>query len=501
MPVTFAQHRDTHCTGMAIAARTNPVFAVPMNALPVDELAVARDRRARSRQTGDRIAYTTSVHVDGDRLLIHVTRDALEVLGAHVGDETTLLSTLAANMAEISRVAIHRHRAARQFSVEFSDADARLLIARRAVAGPSGRQNCMSGGLEVLQVRAAGGRARLDPSFVRGCTDYRVEVASDVQALHLRAAPWIGGARIVIDGVPAPPLLWHRKPLRPGHNVAFIEVEHPGSGKTAMYRVHIQRDDATALIQRFVSRTFVDRARELRMPYRLFVPERRDAATPHPLVIFLNGGDAAGDDNEAQLWGTRGATIWAEPAEQRVRPAFVLAPQSRPAWGSARGEPPGGFGLTRNTAGERCMDRVLEPTVDLRLALQVVEQVLAEFPDIDRRRIYITGVSQGGFGTWAAAMLHSARFAAAVPVAGGGDPDGVGTLVDLPIWAFHAQDDPVIPVHYTSRCIDALRRAGGRPRFTCYPSGTFFDPHEHCCWVDAYADDQMRAWLFAQART
>jgi len=126
--------------------------------------------------------------------------------------------------------------------------------------------------------------------------------------------------------------------------------------------------------------------------------------------------------------------------------------------------------------------------------------VLAEYPDIDRRRVYITGVSQGGFGTWSAAILQPTWFAAAVPIAGGGDPRRVSTLVDLPVWAFHAQDDPVIPVHYTSRCIDALRLAGGRPRFTRYPRGTFFDPQEHCCWVDAYARDAMRAWLFAQAR-
>lgn len=447
-----------------------------------------------------RIAFTTSVEVDVDRLLIHVTREALRALGATAMDDTTLLETMAVNMAEIRRVAIDRHRARREFSVEFSDADARLLIARRAMAVSHGRTIPPSSGLEQLQVRAAGGRARLDPMFNRACIDYRVAVASDVEALHLRAAPFVGGARLTIDGVPARPLLWHRKSLRPGHNIALIEVQQPGIDTPAICRVHIERQDVTALTERFLSRAHVDAACGLRMPYRLFVPERRDAATPRPLVVYLNGGDTTGDDNEMQLWGSRGATIWAEPAEQAVRPAFVLAPQSRPPSGNSRGEPPGGFGLTRNAAGERCMDRVLEPTVDLRLALQIVAQVLVEYPDIDRRRVYITGVSQGGFGTWSAAILQPTWFAAAIPIAGGGDPHRLGALADLPVWAFHAQDDPVIPVHYTSRCIDALRRAGGRPRFTRYPSGTFFDPQEHCCWVDAYANDAMRAWLFAQVR-
>jgi predicted peptidase len=236
------------------------------------------------------------------------------------------------------------------------------------------------------------------------------------------------------------------------------------------------------------------------MPYRLFVPQNIDPSKKYPLVMFLHGGGENGTDNEKQLHGTEGATIWAKAAEQAIRPAFVLAPQSRPYRSDDPTQPLGGFGITRNAQAERYMGEALKPSADVKMAVKVLEKVLADYPGVDRKRVYVTGLSQGGFGTWNIALLRPDLFAAAVPIAGGGDPALMQRLVNTPIWAFHGAADPVVPVTYSRDSVAALRTLGGQPRYTEYPEGTYFEPYEHFSWVYAYSNEEMRAWLFRQAK-
>jgi predicted peptidase len=217
------------------------------------------------------------------------------------------------------------------------------------------------------------------------------------------------------------------------------------------------------------------------------------------LVLFLHGGGENGSDNEKQLAGTEGPIIWAKAAEQAVRPAFVLAPQARAYMGGAADKPIGGFGITRDREGNRFMTEVLQPSADVKMAAAVLEQVMKAYP-VDAKRVYATGLSQGGFGTWNIALLRPDLFAAIVPIAGGGDPAQAPKLKNTPVWGFQAEDDQVVPAVYMRNTIEALRRAGGQPRYTELPSGTFFDPNEHWSWVFAYRNVAMREWLFQQAR-
>lgn len=178
---------------------------------------------------------------------------------------------------------------------------------------------------------------------------------------------------------------------------------------------------------------------------------------------------------------------------QARRPALVLVPQGRDVWD-------GGFGRTRNTDNKLDLQRAFVPSDDLKTAQRLQQQVLADFPGIDRKRLYLTGISQGGLGTWAWNLLEPELFAAMVPVCGGAEPSQVGMLRDKPLWAFHAAAGPVVPAVFTGHAIAALRHAGGQPRHTEYDTTTCFSPMAHFAWVPAYQTEEMREWLFKQTR-
>ena len=113
---------------------------------------------------------------------------------------------------------------------------------------------------------------------------------------------------------------------------------------------------------------------------------------------------------------------------------------------------------------------------------------------IDPDRVSATGLSMGGRGTWAWAAAYPGDLAAIAPVCGDGDPAAVGHLRQLPVWAFHGAQDTVVPIDLHRRTIDALRAAGGQPRFTVYPTTG------HDAWTPAYAEPALFDWLLAQRR-
>lgn len=119
---------------------------------------------------------------------------------------------------------------------------------------------------------------------------------------------------------------------------------------------------------------------------------------------------------------------------------------------------------------------------------------VADLYRIDRDRIYITGMSMGGYGTWNLATAFPDRYAAIVPVCGGGSVSLAARLRDVPVWAFHGAVDRTVPVVRSQEMIDAIRAAGGSPQLTIYPQTG------HDSWVQAYADESMYAWMFAQDR-
>jgi predicted peptidase len=227
------------------------------------------------------------------------------------------------------------------------------------------------------------------------------------------------------------------------------------------------------------------------MAYRLFVPADYDPTRVYPLVFFLHGAGERGSDNEAQLISAQGATVWAKPEEQSKHPAFVLAPQC-----------PGDADSNKDGWTSLMTKGVKEPYAvrpELETAYDLLEHVIGTY-SIDRNRIYCTGVSMGAFGAWALAVEHPDVFAAIVAASGGGDPARLPALAKTPVWVFHAVKDPTIPVSFAKTTVKALAGAGGSPRYTEYPADAYFYPVAHVSWVPAYANTEMRDWLFSQSR-
>jgi len=221
----------------------------------------------------------------------------------------------------------------------------------------------------------------------------------------------------------------------------------------------------------FVPRVFKNQRQET-MPYRLFVPASYNKAGKYPLIIWLHGAGGAGTDNLLQISGDQipGTRLWTNSENQLRHPAFVLVPQSTGGWASSS---------------------VTQLSDEERLVVEILTAVKAEF-SIDAKRVYVSGQSNGGFGTWDMVSKRPDLFAAAIPLCGGGNPALAPALVSMPIWAFHGEKDDVIPVAETRSMIAAIKRLGGTPRFTEYKGV------DHNVWTRTFKEAGLVEWLFAQ---
>jgi predicted peptidase len=119
---------------------------------------------------------------------------------------------------------------------------------------------------------------------------------------------------------------------------------------------------------------------------------------------------------------------------------------------------------------------------------------MVENAGVDRNRIYITGLSMGGYGTWDAIARYPGFFAAAAPICGGGDPKTVDKFKSLPIWCFHGAKDPVVKVIRSREMIEALQKVGSNAKYTEYPEA------QHDSWTQTYSNPELFDWMFAQRR-
>ncbi len=215
--------------------------------------------------------------------------------------------------------------------------------------------------------------------------------------------------------------------------------------------------------------------------YRLLKPAEVKPGLKYPLVIFLHGAGERGDDNLAQL---KYLPAWM--AEQGARgkfPCYVLAPQCRNdekwvdiAWSDLKSTP-----------------QKPQPTVDMLGAIAAIEETLRR-EAVDPQRIYLTGLSMGGYGSWDLAARMPERFAAVIPICGGGDEATAGKIKSLPIWCFHGDADQAVPVERSRTIIAAIRAAGGEPKYSELAGVG------HDSWTPAYRDPAVLDWFFAQKK-
>jgi len=211
---------------------------------------------------------------------------------------------------------------------------------------------------------------------------------------------------------------------------------------------------------------------------QLLAPPAIEPGRRYPLVVFLHGAGERGRDNEKQLAYL--PTWMAEPAVRERHPCFLLAPQCREderwvdvSWADGKSTPQG------------------PPTTDMLAVIAALNAVVAAEP-VDPGRISLTGLSMGGYGTWDLAARQPERFAAILPICGGGDETAAPRLAKLPIWCFHGDADEVVPVERSRSMVAAVRAAGGSPKYT------EFRGVGHDSWTPAYRDAAVLDWLVSQ---
>ena len=193
--------------------------------------------------------------------------------------------------------------------------------------------------------------------------------------------------------------------------------------------------------------------------YWLILPDDSDPAEKLPLVLFLHGA------------GERGNYL---PKVKKHGPFSMLEQD----------------GFKAILVAPQCpKDQWWNPEVLSKLLTQVEQN----YP-VDPDRVYLTGLSMGGYGSWALAAMEPDRFAAVAPICGGGNPEDAKKLVGVPVWAFHGDADKVVPLEKGQAMVNSLEEAGGNPKFTIYPEVG------HNSWTQTYDDPAFYEWMFAQTR-
>jgi predicted peptidase len=224
------------------------------------------------------------------------------------------------------------------------------------------------------------------------------------------------------------------------------------------------------IVKGFSEHWYTETGSGLTLPFRLFKPLDYDAnpEREYPLILFLHGAGESGTDNVDQINGNINNLL--AHAKMDEYAAFILAPQTNSGWLTYGDE------LSNST----------------RMSLEALELV-TEYFRVDERRLYVTGLSMGGGGTWDVIGKKPNYFAAAMPICGYGDESKAVNMVNQPIWAFHAANDGTVSVENTRSMIAAVQEAGGDPLYTEYATGG------HGIWGKVYNNDEHYDWMFSQS--
>ena len=191
--------------------------------------------------------------------------------------------------------------------------------------------------------------------------------------------------------------------------------------------------------------------------YLVVKPDGYDESKTYPLLIFLHGrGEQGTDTTKLTIHGPY------EKVKELGLDVIIVAPQS--------------------PQDERWDIDMLEAFVD---------DVIEKYP-VDRNRLYLTGLSQGGEGAWKLAIRRPNTFAALVPICGVGQPSLANKIAHVPTWVFHGDQDATIRLGESTNMVEALKAAGGKPKFTVY------EGVGHNSWTESYNNPELYMWMLSQ---
>jgi predicted peptidase len=204
---------------------------------------------------------------------------------------------------------------------------------------------------------------------------------------------------------------------------------------------------------------------EVKVDYLLHLPSDygKDAGKKYPVILFLHGAGERGED--VNLVKKHGPPKLVDgKTDLAVKDFIVISPQCPP-------------------------NKWWQPHEVIALLDEV-----AKSHAVDADRVYLTGLSMGGFGTWETSARYPERFAAIAPICGGGDPRRVRSLKDMPTWVFHGDKDEAVPVQRSIEMVDALKQIGNDVKFTRYPEAG------HDSWTETYNNPELYAWFLKHKR-
>ncbi|MCI0404725.1 MAG: dienelactone hydrolase family protein [candidate division Zixibacteria bacterium] len=210
--------------------------------------------------------------------------------------------------------------------------------------------------------------------------------------------------------------------------------------------------------------------------YLLFVPKNYTPKKYYPVVLWLHGRGARGNDLNALLsWGNKhGPLFFARPENQKNYPCFIVAPQCPPGelWAGPWSHP---------------------SSRQEKLIVKMLKHLRSRYK-IDSKRQYVVGISMGGFGAWDLIGRYPKTFAAAMPMCGGGYPKRASRLKNTAIWAFHGKKDEAVSPKRSREMVEAAKKSGAEVRYTEY------DGVGHEVWEPAFKEPELLSWLFARRR-
>ena len=196
--------------------------------------------------------------------------------------------------------------------------------------------------------------------------------------------------------------------------------------------------------------------KKLSMDYLLYLPPDYEKKDKWPIILFLHGAGERGDD-------LRKVEVHGPPkiAKTKGMPFIIVSPQCpTDSWWTKEGD----------------------------VLINLLDEITDTY-NVDETRVYLTGLSMGGYGSWSLGCEYPERFAAIAPICGGGEPFFGRKLKDTPVWAFHGAKDNVVPLKKSQDMVNSIKRSGGNAKLTVYPEAG------HDSWTKTYDNPQLYKWF------